>query len=147
MNNKVKYNLLLFIQLLIVLAAIFGSLFFSEIMHFPPCNLCWYQRICIYPMAFILLTGIYLKSNETTAFLLPFSIVGLGISIYHNLVYYKIISIFIPCSESAPCTAQQLNWFGFITIPMLSLSTLILLLGLNLATILISKKIRDSYEK
>lgn len=139
MNNKDKYNLLLIFQLLIVLAAIFGSLFFSEIMHFPPCNLCWYQRLCIYPMALILLTGIYLKSKDTIAFLLPFSISGLGISIYHNLIYYKFISVFVPCSESAPCTAQQLNWFGFITIPMLSLVTLILLIGLNLTTLLISK--------
>ncbi len=140
MNRSDKYNFLLIFQLVIVLASIFGSIFFSEVMNFLPCKLCWYQRLCVYPMAFIILVGIYIKSKETVFFLLPFSISGLVTSSYHNLVYYKFITVLVPCSESAPCTAQQINWLGFITIPLLSLVTFILLVFLNLTTIFLLKK-------
>jgi disulfide bond formation protein DsbB len=147
MKNDDKYNFLLIFQFLIVMAAIFGSLFFSEIMGYPPCNLCWYQRLCVYPMAFIILTGLYLNSKETVTYLIPFSITGLGISIYHNLVYYKVITVIVPCSASAPCTAQHINWFGFVTIPLLSLLMFVFLVALNFATISILKKDKGSYEK
>lgn len=136
-----QYNLSLILQLIIVLASIFGSLFFSEVMKFPPCNLCWYQRICIYPMAFIILTGLYLKSKDTVLFLLPLSITGFFISSYHNLVYYKFITIIVPCTEFAPCTAEQLNWLGFITIPLLALLTFISLTILNIKTLFLVKQI------
>lgn len=140
MKKEDQYNLCLILQLFIILASIFGSLFFSEVMKFPPCNLCWYQRLCVYPMAFIILTGLYLKSKETILFLLPFSITGLIISGYHNLVYYKFINIIIPCNESAPCTAEHLNWLGFITIPLLALTTFISLIILNITTLFLLKK-------
>lgn len=136
-NNK-KY--LLLAQFLISLTAIFGSLFFSEIMKFPPCNLCWYQRLFIYPIALIILSGLYLDSKETNKFLTPFIFFGLIISVYHNLVYYKIIQIIVPCTESAPCTAQQLNYLGFVTIPLLSLLAFVALLILNIITIKIETK-------
>lgn len=131
-SNKKMY--LLLIQFIISLASIFGSLFFSEIMKFPPCNLCWYQRIFIYPVALIILSGMYLNSKDTNRFLTPFISLGLMFSIYHNLVYYKIIQIIVPCTESAPCTAQQLNYLGFITIPLLSLCAFLSLFILNLLT-------------
>lgn len=137
---------LLFAQFIISLASIFGSLFFSEIMKFPPCNLCWYQRIFIYPIALITLTGLYLKSQDTNKYLTPFISLGLLVSIYHNLVYYKIIQIIVPCSESAPCTAQQLNYLGFITIPLLSLVAFVVLMILNIFTIRIDLQ-KDLYEK
>lgn len=142
-----RYNLYIFLQLFIVLSSIFGSLFFSEVMKFAPCNLCWYQRLCVYPMSYIILTGLFLKSSDTVKYLLPFSVSGLFISIYHNLVYYKFITVIVPCAESAPCSAQQLNWLGFVTIPMLSFLTFFLLLALNIMTIMISKKIEAHHEK
>ena len=147
MKKEDKYNLSLILHLLVVLASIFGSLFFSEVMKFAPCNLCWYQRLCVYPMALIIMTGLYLKSKDTVLFLLPLSITGLIVSIYHNLVYYKFITVIVPCTESAPCSAQQLNWIGFVTIPLLSLLTFILLLTLNLAALSLLKNIKDSNEK
>ncbi|MEQ1722195.1 MAG: disulfide bond formation protein B [Pseudobdellovibrio sp.] len=142
-----QYNLNLLLQLIVVLASVLGSLFFSEIMGYVPCNLCWYQRLCVYPMLFIILTGLYLKSKEAAFFLLPFSIAGLFISVYHNLVYYKFIAIIVPCTESAPCTQQQLNWLGFVTIPMLSLLTFVVLFGLNIMAFSLIRKTKDLNEK
>ncbi|MGZ5278515.1 MAG: disulfide bond formation protein B, partial [Pseudobdellovibrionaceae bacterium] len=131
MNDDTKYNLNLLLQFIIVLASVLGSLIFSEVMNFAPCDLCWYQRLCIYPMALIILTGLYLKSRDTVYFLTPFSFIGLGISIYHNLVYYKVIEVIVPCSENAPCTQQHINWLGFITIPLLSFFSFSILVMLN----------------
>jgi disulfide bond formation protein DsbB len=142
-----KYYLYLFAQLAIVLASIFGSLFFSEVMKYPPCSLCWYQRLCMYPMALIILTGFFLQSRDTVLFLIPFSIAGLFVSAYHNLIYYKFITIIVPCTASAPCTEQQLNWLGFVTIPLLSLLCFIVLFVLNLFTLHLLRKVRIRHEK
>lgn len=118
-NIKIRYQ---FIQFCIVTLAILGSLFFSEVMKFPPCDLCWVQRVFMYPIFFIILTGFYYQIKETYLFLHSLIGIGWGVSVYHNLIYYKIIPLIVPCSETSPCTAQQLNFLGFITIPLLSLS-------------------------
>ena len=68
-----------------------GSLYFSEIAKFPPCVLCWYQRICLYPLVAILTVGILRGDKKVYLYVLPLSISGLIIAIYHNLLYYKII--------------------------------------------------------
>ena len=138
--SNLKNIVFLYIQLVISAAAVFGSLFFSEVMKFPPCNLCWYQRILLYPVALIVLTGIYLDSRDTSRFVAPFAWIGFAIAIYHNLVYYKIIEIIVPCTESAPCTAQQLNYLGFITIPLLSASAFLILLVVNLIALILDSK-------
>lgn len=143
---KKQINLLLLIQLSVSLAALFGSLFFSEIMKFPPCDLCWYQRIFMYPIALIVLVGLYFDSKDSLKFVAPFAWVGLLIAIYHNLVYYKIIQVIVPCNETAPCTAQNINYFGFITIPFLSLVGFIFLVIINFAGLTLQKK-DQRYEK
>jgi disulfide bond formation protein DsbB len=137
---KKQINLLLLIQLSVSLAALFGSLFFSEILKFPPCDLCWYQRIFMYPIALIVLVGLFLESKDTLKFVAPFAWGGLITAIYHNLVYYKVIQVIVPCNESAPCTAQHVNYLGFITIPLLSLAGFIFLSLINLLALTLQKK-------
>jgi disulfide bond formation protein DsbB len=105
------------------LVATAGSLFFSEVMKLPPCSLCWFQRIMMYPLVFILATGLYLEDKRVKFYALPLSITGLLISIYHNLLYYNIIpDAIVPCSTGVSCTTRQIVWFGFITIPLMSLT-------------------------
>ena len=107
---------------LIALLGTAGSLFFSEVMLLPPCVLCWYQRIAMYPLVLILGTGILLRDSRMKLYALPFAIVGLAIAVYHNLLYYGFIPENItPCSEGVPCNAVQIEWLGFITIPLLGL--------------------------
>ena len=93
----------------------------------------------MYPVGLIALTGLFLQSKETNRFIAPFVWLGLAVAVYHNLVYYKFIQVIVPCSESAPCTAQQLNYLGFITIPLLSLAGFAFLLLINSLS-LISEK-------
>lgn len=104
------------------LLATLGSLYFSEIQNFPPCILCWYQRIAMFPLLIILTVGILIKDVKVHLYILPLSIIGFIISIYHNLLYYKIIPENIsPCIQGVSCTTKYIEWFGFITIPLLSL--------------------------
>lgn len=103
------------------LVATLGSLFFSEVMHFTPCKLCWFQRIFMYPLVFVLGTGIVRKEKKLYQYVLPLSVIGWVIALYHNLIYYHVISEnFAPCSIDVPCTTKFFAWFGFVTIPLLS---------------------------
>lgn len=114
-NNLVKLGLI------ISIISTAGTLYFSEILKFTPCELCWYQRIFMYPLVVIFSISIWKKDKNVAFFALPLSILGLIISIYHNLLYFKIIPESIqPCTIGASCTAKQIEWFGFITIPFLS---------------------------
>ena len=103
--------------------ATLGSLFFSEIMLYPPCVLCWYQRISMYPLVILFAMGLFgQRPNEVVKYALPLSLIGWGIALYHNLLYYNILpESASPCLQGISCTSVQLQWLGFITIPLLSL--------------------------
>ena len=121
----------LFLAWFVATLATLGSLFFSEVMKFPPCILCWYQRICMYPLVVILFTGLFPYERKVIKFSLPLALIGWIIAVYHNLLYYKILpESAAPCVQGISCTTVQIEWFGFITIPFLSLTafTLVILL-------------------
>ena len=108
----------------IALLATVGSLFFSEVMGLPPCVLCWYQRIAMYPLVLIIGTGIAARDGRMRAYALPLCLAGLAVSAYHNLLYYGFIpETLTPCTEGASCTERQIEWLGFITIPLLGLAS------------------------
>jgi disulfide bond formation protein DsbB len=108
-----------------------GSLFFSEVMMYPPCILCWYQRICMYPMVLVLIAGLFPVDRNVIRFSMPLSLMGLGIAIYHNLLYYHILPESVaPCRAGISCTTVQIEWFGFVTIPLLSLLSFLIIVTL-----------------
>ena len=112
---------MIFFSFLISLIATLGSLFFSEIMNFVPCSLCWYQRIFMYSLVFIFLINLLYPDRSVFKYSFPLVIIGLIISIYHNLLILKIIPENLsPCVSGVPCSVDYLNHFGFITIPLLS---------------------------
>lgn len=109
------------------LVASAGSLFFSEVMDLPPCILCWYQRIAMYPLVVVIGAGIIMRDGRWKWYALPLSLAGLAIAVYHNLLYYHIIPESItPCKEGISCTTVQIEWLGFITIPLLALASFVL---------------------
>lgn len=127
--------LLLFGAWLISLISTMGSLFFSEVMMLPPCILCWYQRIAMYPLVVILLAGLFPFDAKVIRFSLPLVLLGWIIAIYHNLLYYQILpESASPCIQGISCTTVQLNWLGFITIPLLSLTAFTIILILLIMT-------------
>jgi len=107
-----------------------GSLFFSEIAHFVPCELCWYQRICMYPLSLLCLFGAVHGDTKLARYLLPFPVIGAGISIYHILVENHVVSQAQECLVSAPggCAVKWINEWGFVTIPTLALVGFVLLI-------------------
>jgi disulfide bond formation protein DsbB len=126
--NIVRPNLIYLAWFQSVIATL-GSLFFSEVMHLVPCLLCWYQRIAMYPLVLILTVGILLRDRHLKYYVLPLSIIGLGISTYHNLLYYGIIPESIaPCTAGISCTTRQIEWLGFITIPLMALTAFIVII-------------------
>jgi disulfide bond formation protein DsbB len=117
-----------YVTWVIALLSTVGSLFFSEVMGIPPCALCWYQRIAIYPLVFIIGTGIILRDGRMKYYALPLCVAGLAVSVYHNLLYYGIIPESIaPCTQGVPCTQRQIEWLGFVTIPLMGLAAFIAL--------------------
>jgi len=117
---------LIFICWLIAMAALFGSLFFSEVMGLKPCVLCWWQRIFIYPLAVLFLVGLFPQEQKmdrsVVRYTLPLAVIGLGFAIYHYLVYSGFIPESLqPCSKDLSCAEINLELMGFVTIPMLSI--------------------------
>jgi disulfide bond formation protein DsbB len=115
-----------------------GSLFFSEIAHFVPCELCWYQRICMYPLSILTLLMAARGDYRAARYLFPLPIVGAGVSIYHLLIENRVVSEPSTCLISAPggCAVKWINEFGYMTIPTLALTAFVLLIEfLTLATV------------
>jgi disulfide bond formation protein DsbB len=106
-----------------------GSLFFSEIAGFVPCELCWYQRICMYPLSILTLFAAYHGDHRFARYLLPFPVIGAGVSVYHLLVENHWVSTPQACQIGAGCTVKWINEFGYMTIPTLALTGFLLLIG------------------
>jgi len=117
-------------SLIIALVATGGSLYLSEIAHFEPCRLCWYQRIFMYPLVFLLGISLWKKTKDVWIYVLPLAIVGAVIALYH---YYLQVtpSALAPCSTvgiSVSCSERPFIHFGYITIPWMSLSAFTLII-------------------
>ncbi len=106
----------------VALLGLIGSLYFSEVMDFAPCKLCWFERIAMYPLVPILIVGILKRDRALSFYSFPFIVFGLIVSLYHNLLYWNIIpEPLAPCELGVSCTAEYINWLGFISIPLLAL--------------------------
>ena len=108
----------------IALAATLGSLFASEVLGYPPCVLCWYQRIAMYPLTLIFFVALWSGDRRHARYSLPLCVLGAALAAYHNLLYYGVIPESIsPCREGVSCTTRQVELLGFVTIPLMSLVT------------------------
>lgn len=112
---------LVFVCWLIACVSTLGSLFFSEVMGFAPCVLCWYQRILMYPLVILLPVGLFPFDRNVVRYALPLSLLGTLVAIFHLLLVAGYIPESIkPCVQGIPCSEVQIEWFGFVTIPLLS---------------------------
>ena len=133
MLNNLKPQTLILACWTIATTATLGSLFFSEIMRFPPCALCWYQRIFMYPLVILFLVGSFKDIKSTVDFTLPVIALGWFFALYHNLLHYEIVpETASPCLEGVSCSTVYINLLGFITIPMMSFIAFSILMGLIL---------------
>jgi disulfide bond formation protein DsbB len=110
-----------------------GSLFFSQVVRFIPCELCWFQRLFMYPLSILLLLMAIWGDNRAARYALALPVVGAGVSIYHMLIGYGAISEPKACSIT-PGVGCGTNWligedFGYLLIPTLALTAFLLLIG------------------
>jgi disulfide bond formation protein DsbB len=113
--------LLVFLGWVIATAATLGALFFSEIMELPPCLLCWYQRIFMFPLVLLLPLGLFPFDPKIVRYALPLALVGTAIAVYHELLVTRVIpESASACTRGVPCAEIQFEWLGFVTIPFLS---------------------------
>lgn len=135
-----KLKLLGILVAFVSLVAMSGSLYFSEILEYPPCKLCWYQRILMYPIVWITLMSVFvakdLKFYYTT---LLVSVFGILISGYHVALQHGVTEQSF-CTGGESCAVDYINWLGFITIPTLSLFAFIIILILSIFSFKVSKQ-------
>lgn len=113
------------------IVATLGSLYFSEIQMYVPCELCWYQRILMYPLILITVIGIKVKDRSIGVYTTIFSGIGVLLSGYHYLIQkVGILGDSLVC-KGVTCTVQYINWLGFITIPFLSFTAFTIILILS----------------
>lgn len=121
-------NYALYFAWVVALVATLGSLYFSNIRGFVPCELCWIQRIFMYPLTILLGIAAFTNDVRMRLYVLPLTIIGGSISLYHYLVQ-KVpgFANIKPCVQGVPCNVQYINWFGFVTIPFLALTAFTLI--------------------
>ncbi len=125
-------NIIFFAWAVSVIATL-GSLYFSEILKFEPCELCWYQRIIMYPLTVILAIAFAKKDDKVAIYMLTLSGIGIPLSLYHYLIQkVPFFTSHAPACGQVPCTGQYINWFGFITIPFLALVAFILIFSASI---------------
>lgn len=111
----------LLIALVQAIVAFLWSMYYSNIAGYPPCTLCWYQRIAMFPLVLTLIVGIIRKDKLVHLYVLPAALIGWTISLFHNLLYYKLIpDTLAPCTTGVSCTTKYVEYFGFVTIPFLA---------------------------
>jgi disulfide bond formation protein DsbB len=107
---------------LIAVVATLGSLYLSEVAHFVPCRLCWYQRIGMYPLAVLLPIAAFRKDVRAWPYLVALPLAALPISLYHVLLERVPSLETSVCEVDNPCSIVWVRHFGVVTIPFMAAS-------------------------
>lgn len=131
----------IFAAWLIATGSTLGALFLGEVMGFAPCVLCWYQRIFMFPLVLVLAVGLFPLDLTVVRYALPLALTGWAIALYHLLLTKGYIpESASPCVQGVPCSQVQVEWFGFVTIPLLSLAAFSVISLLLISTYFTSRK-------
>lgn len=121
---------------LVAAASSLGALFFGEVVGLPICVLCWYQRICMFPLALVLPLGLFPYDRRVPRYGLALAIPGALLAVFHKLVVAGVVPESLkPCTQGVPCSQTVAVWFGFLTLPLLSLAAFSSIVALLLAAL------------
>ncbi len=110
-----------------------GSLYFSEAANYEPCKLCWYQRVCMYSIAIVLLVALIRRTRDIAPYVITLACIGTVISVYHYLVeWYPTLESDV-CSLTVPCTTVWFRRAGFISLPFMALTGFVTIISLLVA--------------
>lgn len=107
---------------IVALATMLGSLYLSEIADYPPCKLCWYQRIAMYPLTLICGIAAYTRDRAVARAVVPMCAIGGTISVYHYQLERFPDQHSLTCALDVPCTTVWIWQFHYISIPLMALS-------------------------
>lgn len=131
------YNLVLKFPLELIFLTTFGglvfSLWYSNVSGFPPCELCWIQRMLMYPQVLLSFMAMRKKDLNMVSYLLPLTLLGLAVSFYHSLTNWGIGTGLLACTQgSGECAKVYVMEYGYITIPFMAFSSFVYLLTISL---------------
>lgn len=130
----------LYLSWLLASIGLLGSLYFSEIRHFEPCHLCWFQRIFLFPLVILLGIATYNGDTKVIRYALAFPLLGFLVALYQVII--QEIPSFNPieiCGAGPSCSAKIDIGLGFISLPLLSAINFLII-----AALLINLKIKTS---
>ncbi len=104
----------------VALTCLLGSLYLSEVAHFPPCELCWFQRIAMYPLTLIMGVALWRRDTKVAYYTVPIAAVGFCISVYHYLVERFPDDVGFACNTEVPCSTVWVWKFHFLSIPAMA---------------------------
>lgn len=116
-------------SLVVASLATLGSLFYSEVAGFTPCKLCWIQRIFMYPQMLILGIATWKNDKTVSRYVIPLSAIGILFAGYHYALQ-RLPNLIVPCTTvgfSLGCSEQFVMNYGYITIPMMSLTAFLMI--------------------
>lgn len=139
MTKKLENSLLMIWGIAVI--ATLGSLYFSEIRGYEPCELCWYQRIIMYPIALISTIAIIQKNAKIALTTAVFACIGAATSLYHyGIQKLTFLQDSAPACGRVACTGQYINLFGFITIPFLALTAFVCIAAISFYMLKVMKE-------
>ena len=115
----------------VALVTTLGSLYFSQVAHFTPCALCWYQRIAMYPLSIVLLVAALRRDRGITWYVVPVATIGGLFAAYHTQLqaFPQQHSAF--CTLTEPCTVRYVWEFGFVSLPFMALSAFVFVITMT----------------
>jgi len=118
--NKYVLELIFFSSM----SALVGSLLYSNVAGFPPCELCWIQRIFMYPQALLSFMAMIWKDKKMVTYLFPMSVLGGIVALYHSLANWGWGGSLVECAAAGgECSKVYVLEYGYITIPFMALTT------------------------
>jgi disulfide bond formation protein DsbB len=123
------------IALTMATVATAGSLYYSQVAGFIPCEYCWYQRIAMYPLVPVLFAGVRAGDRSVRRYVIPLAVIGSIIAAYHTLIENFPEIAAAECSGVVACTAPYVQKFGFVGIPFMALMSF----GVIIAALLLDR--------
>ncbi len=120
----------------VALGATVGSLYYSEVAHFIPCQLCWYQRIAMYPLAVTLLVGALRDDRKVWWYVGPQAIAGALVALYHVQLQAFPSQHSTFCTTTEPCTIRYVWKFGFVSIPFMAFTAFAFIMTMMVVALL-----------
>jgi disulfide bond formation protein DsbB len=118
----------LWLGFVVALVTTLGSLYYSEVAHFVPCKLCWYQRIAMYPLTLTLLVSAVRRDRTVWTYVAPPALIGLGFAAYHTQLQAFPGHHTPFCTVAEPCTVRYVWELGFVSIPFMAMAAFVFIL-------------------